>query len=611
MNRCPFIILTGLTACLIWGTMEPAFAQAQDRETILNTLRKEHPRLIALEDDIKRVKTFIQNDETAKTIYERVKKEAVRILTQPTVEYKIVGPRLLSQSRRCLSRLYTLAAMYRLDGDEKYRRRAVKELSAAAAFPDWNPSHFLDTAEMTHAFAIGYDWLYNDLSADEKTMIREAIIEKGLKAALPAYEGKLWWARVTHNWNQVCNGGIGIGALAVADEAPKLASTILNGALQSIPKAIHEYAPDGGWNEGPGYWHYATRYTVYFMAALQSALGTDFGLSDRKGFDRAGIFRVHFTGPIDETFNYADAGSRAGAAHEMFWLARRFNLPVLAWHQRQRLQRAGALDLLWYTPEGADPGSSGIPLDAWYKGIDVVFLRSAWNDPNAIFIGFKGGDNKANHSHLDLGSFVLDAEGTRWAVDLGSDNYNLPGYFGNKRWTYYRLRTESHNTLVINGENQDPKAEAPITQFTSKPERSSAVTDLSKAYAKSAQRVQRGIALTGRQHVLIQDEIEADAPVDIEWGMLTPAQIDLQGKTAILKKNGKRLRMEILQPQDAQFEILSANPPKPQRQQPDIHKLAIGLKQSKKVTISILITPGKADTEFPFCKVSRIPLGEW
>ena len=28
----------------------------------------------------------------------------------------------------------------------------------AARFEDWNPSHFLDVAEMTFALAIGYDW---------------------------------------------------------------------------------------------------------------------------------------------------------------------------------------------------------------------------------------------------------------------------------------------------------------------------------------------------------------------------------------------------------------------------------------------------------------------
>src|SRR6185436_3671178 len=105
----------------------------------------------------------------------------------------------------------------------------------------------------------------------------------------------------------------------------------------------------------------------------------------------------------------------------------------------------------------------------------------------SIFAAFKAGDNQANHSHLDLGSFVLDALGVRWAVDLGADNYNLPGYFGEQRWNYYRLRAEGQNTLVINpgaGPDQDSSAASRIVRFEMSDERSFAIADLTPAYKK-------------------------------------------------------------------------------------------------------------------------------
>ena len=94
---------------------------------------------------------------------------------------------------------------------------------------------------------------------------------------------KAWWTQSEYNWNQVCNGGLAIGALAIADEAPQIASEVVAQAVASTPIALASYAPDGGWAEGPGYWIYATRYTVALLAALESALGTDFGLSDSPG----------------------------------------------------------------------------------------------------------------------------------------------------------------------------------------------------------------------------------------------------------------------------------------------------------------------------------------
>jgi len=47
---------------------------------------------------------------------------------------------------------------------------------AISQFSDWNPSHFLDVAEMTMAMAIGYDWLYNNMSRESRTIIKDAII---------------------------------------------------------------------------------------------------------------------------------------------------------------------------------------------------------------------------------------------------------------------------------------------------------------------------------------------------------------------------------------------------------------------------------------------------
>lgn len=599
------IFLGYFLACAAGGLYD-----VPNEKTVLNTLRKEHPRLILLQEDIPRIKDLIHENAAAREIYTRLKEEADQILTQPTVEYKIIGPRLLSQSRRCLDRVYKLGLLYRLEGDRKYLKRALEELDAAAAFPDWNPSHFLDTAELAHAFAIAYDWLYHDITPEQRNKIRSALVEKGLKAYLKGFEEDRWWTRATHNWNQVCHGGIGIGALAVADELPDMAATVLSKALQQIPLALKGYAPDGGWNEGPGYWHYATRYTVYFFASLNTALGTDFGLSDYEGLDKAGLFRIHFQGPTGKSFNYADAHSAFRGTHEMYWLAQRYNQPVYAWHQWQDWKNPHALDLIWYSAKSEDPQAGGVPLNAFYRGIDVVFFRTAWNDPNAIFVGFKGGDNKANHSHLDLGGFVLDADGLRWAVDLGGDNYNLPNYFGKLRWTYYRLINKSHNTLVIDNENQDPQAAAPIIQFHSSPRRAFAIADLTQAY--SLERVHRGIAMIDGKHILVQDEIEANTPVEILWGMLTPASIKIENRTVTLEQKEKRLQVRILSPSGARFDVVSANPPKPQRQQPHIQKLVVRLPQKEKtVRLAVLLTPYANADRPPLFYEKLKPLSQW
>jgi hypothetical protein len=577
-------------------------------------LKPEHPRLLITENDITKTREYLKNDTLAKQYLDLVMAAGEKMLTQPPVKHELIGPRLLDKSRTCLSRVYTLATLYRLDNNPKWLDRAKLELMTVCAFPDWNPSHFLDVAEMTHAVAIGYDWLYPALTPDERKTIKTAIAEKGLRRGEEAYKGTeqwKWWTTVHHNWNQVCNGGMILGSLAVADEEPELSRFILTSALKSLPLALASFAPDGGWNEGPGYWDYTLQYTVALLAGLNSALGTDFNLSREAGFDRTGTFRVYFVGPTGRTFNYADAGEgKAGDAPVMFWLSRHFQQPLYTWEATRSAGSGGsALDLLWYQPSNQTPVSAKVPLDNFFRGVDVAFLRSAWDDPNALWVGFKGGDNKANHSHLDLGSFVFDALGERWVSEIGSDNYNLPGYFGKQRWTYYRLKTEGQNTVVLNGENQDPKAVAPLKAFSSKPETAYAVADLTAGYAPvSASKVLRGMALVNnRKALLVQDEVSTASPTDYRWQIHTRAEIAISGSEATLTLNGKTLSARILSPAGATFAVESAAPPpinggEGPQQNPNtgFRKLAVHLPEKiKDVRVAVLLAPAGVASQTP------------
>jgi hypothetical protein len=428
------------------------------------------------------------------------------------------------------------------------------------------------------------------------------MVTKGLQPALSVYREKRWWSTARHNWNQVCNGGIGMAALALLDELPDLCGEILNHALQSLQIPMREFAPDGAWGEGPGYWNYATSYNCVFLAALETAVGTDLGLSQMDGFAETGLFPIYITGPTGRTFNFADGGDGTLRAPQMFWLARKFNRPVYAWYARSTAS-PHPLDLLWFDKQGNDAQAEGLPLDKYFRRVEVVTMRTAWNDRNALFVGFKAGDNKFNHSHLDIGTFVLDAMGHRWALDLGADNYNLPGFFGAQRWTYYRLRAEGHNTLVINPSqepDQDPRAEAKIVRFVSQPDRAFAIADLTSAYAKhGAEKVMRGILLDRqRREVIVQDEVTLKQAGDVWWFLHTPAQVQLSedGKTATLTQGTATLQAVLLSPKDARFAVMDAKPlptsPNPLGQNPNngIRKLAVHLSQTASMQLIVLLS---------------------
>jgi len=572
---------------------------------ILSALRPGHPRLIATADSFEELKRDVKADQTLARWHEALRKDGEAILRARPSQYEIPdGLRLLATSRRVLDRVTTLALLHRSDGDRRYVERAWGELEAAAKFPDWNPRHFLDTAEMTAAFGIGYDWLYDQWTADQRQVLRTAMVDLGLQPGLKVYQrSKGGWHTSQHNWNQVCNGGMTIGSLAVADELPELAGEILQHAIRSVPRAMKNFAPDGAWGEGPGYWSYATQYNVAMLAALESALGTDYGLSAIPGFAEAGTFPLYLTGPLDRTFDFADAHASTPRPPQLFWFARKFNRPEYAAFQIAHAEPS-ALDLVYYDPRGHRSDPATLPLGKHFRDAEVGIFRSAWNDRHALWVAFKAGSNAVNHSHLDLGTFVLEALGQRWFVDLGADNYNLPGYFGRQRWDYYRLRAEGHNTLLINpgkGPDQDPRAATKIVRFEAPGEggSASAVLDLTPAYAAHATKVQRTISLHDRRWVTIRDEIQTPAPAEI-WSLLhTPADIALSddARTATLRSGSQSLLVELASPADAKLQVLPAAPlptsPQPERQGSNnrIRKLAVHLAGVSQTTIELRLKP--------------------
>jgi hypothetical protein len=579
-NRLRQLFMVMLVLCV------PASFSSGADDPLAN-LRKNHPRLMVLNDQIQTDRGFINTDPMAGALFRQLKAQADKMIGEPPVQHVLVGPRLLDKSRKALTMICTTAGMYRLTGDVKYAERARKELLDVAAFADWNPSHFLDVAEMTNACGIGYDWIYDRLSEDDRKTIRRAIVEKGFKPALEAYQKKAFWTKSDMNWSQVCAGGLTVGALAIADEEPDLARHIVDLAHGTIIMPMKEFAPDGGWDEGPGYWNYATSYNVYYLSAIESALGTDFGLEKMPGFSNTGSFHIQLTGPGKKLFNFADAGDGYQTAPQMFWLAKHFNRPTYAaWERANSAGKMSIFHLLWFDPDGTLDAADDMPLDTEFKRVNVGVFRGTFADPDAWYVAFKGGDNAANHSHLDLGSFVLDALGQRWGMDLGPDDYNLPEYFGKLRYTYFRLMTKAHNTITLDGANQNQKAKAQIIWFDSKPDHASAVIDLTAAYP-NAMSVQRGISMIDRKRVLVQDEVKLmqDEPRPYEWHFHTQAKVEINGKKATLTLHGKQLLATLLSPEDGKFESIDCDAPTPQKQNTGIIDLMVRCTGGQTVTV--------------------------
>ncbi|MHC4748863.1 MAG: hypothetical protein ACYTFW_03220, partial [Planctomycetota bacterium] len=165
---------------------------------------------------------------------------------------------------------------------------------------------------------------------------------------------------------------------------------IIAAAVQSLPRAIKSYGPDGAWGEGPGYWSYATHYTAYGLAALQSALDKDFGLLQIKGLAEAGNFPIYTTGPTGLYLNLADCGEKSSRRPMpcMFWLSRAFDNLLYAESEHAQIAKRNVSPqhIVWYVPAPEKKPESK-DLDRYFRGpVEVAVFRSACRSITVIWI---------------------------------------------------------------------------------------------------------------------------------------------------------------------------------------------------------------------------------
>ncbi|WP_276482790.1 heparinase II/III domain-containing protein [Paraflavitalea pollutisoli] len=571
-------LLPGLLSLALLVTV-PAFAQT-DHIRDFQSLPA-HPRLLLYKGEEEGIKKIVAGDKTWSQLHQALLKAADEIIPLPPLERIQIGRRLLDKSREAIRRLFYLSYAYRLTGNQAYATRAEKEMLTIAGFSDWNPSHFLDVAEMSMAMAIGYDWLYDQLPDASRATIREAILKKGIEPSLDNKYNS--WLRVENNWNQVCNAGMTYGAIAIFEDQPVLSRQIINRAIESIAKPMADYAPDGAYPEGYGYWGYGTSFNVLFNSAIEKLFNTSFGLSDKPGFLSTAGYLENMTGPSGRPFNYSDAGNGGGLQPAMFWFANKRKDPSLLWVEKKRLQttppashtRDRILPAIMIWGAGTHIDKAPAPDKTMWVGhgkVPVALMRTSWTDSNAIYVAMKGGSASVNHAHMDIGSFVMEADGVRWAMDFGMQDYeSLESkgiqLFGRtqdaQRWTVFRLTNLVHNTLAVNNQHQRLSGTAPITAASSSPAFMQATTDLSTVYAGQLAGAQRGIAIVDKAYVLVQDEvITTNEAATIRFTLLTPASVQITGSnTALLTKDGKQLQLEVNAPGKVTMKTWSTDPP--------------------------------------------------
>jgi len=578
------LILTLLCLTILF----PSFAQEKEIPMLDNpmsvqylkkNLRKSQPRLVFNSGIEKNLKKKMKTDPVLQNMYKAIQLDAESVFEKPLLTRNVVGRRLLGTSREMLWRINSLGFVYLMEKDKKVLQRINDEVVAVCNFKDWNPSHFLDVAEMSLAVALALDWTAGALPKSTQELAKKALIEKGIKPSWPESGRNPGWAYGHNNWNQVCNGGMIAASIAVAEIDPELAAKTIHRSLDGIPQALSQYAPDGVYPEGSTYWGYGTSYSVVTAAMLESAFGHDFGHWEYPAFAESAVFRALMNAPSGWYYNFADCGEKrsengdivlawfaAKSGNKTFFEKDRFLRPA---QDMGKLSRLAGASMAWLS-QFEEKAAEKVPT-AW-KGESsnsIVVFKGDDNDPHTYYFGGKGGRATTSHGNMDAGSFIFELNGVRWVIDPGNQSYHALEKTGFnlwsscqdcERWTLLTKNNYGHSTITVNNELFINNATAKLVDFNGgdTPEAS---FDLTPIYGENMRSVMRTFRKDSPVSIVIEDDVETSDKTElVTWQLMTTADVKLVDGGAILIQDGKELQVENLSHPDLDISIVSLYP---------------------------------------------------
>ena len=482
-----------------------------------------HPRIIMSEDDVTAIKAKLAagSDANLKKLHECIMAYADKALTAKDLVYEVTGKRLLSVSTEAANRIISCSYAYRLTGEDKYLEKAEKDMQTVCAFKDWNSAtHFLDGAEMAHGVGIGYDWLYGRLSDATKKNAEKAIRDYAFYCAL-----------------------------------------------------------NGKWNLN----FYTSATNCIMLAAMESCTGTDNGLSAVDGFKKTGKWILFMEGMNKMAFNYCDCAPSSIAFPPLWYLAHKFNDQSLLYGELMKLNdgRYTSYDSPKYFPMAIvyaskfDLNSIAPPEEkVWSgKGINpVVLVHGDWTFTDTDkFLGIKAGRANYSHGHMDVGSFVYDAWGTRWSADLGLQSYgtveniNLPGYTGGFgsydqgafRWAVFRYNNYNHSTITVNDALHRAGGRAEISSVINTSASKGATIDMTDILSSECESATRTVTLENDTDLVVKDIVKAkyNKAADVRWTMVTRAIPTVEGNRIVLQGASKKLYLKVTSQNNAKVTL--------------------------------------------------------
>lgn len=593
-----------------------------------------HPRVYINKDRFDELRSYYKTDATFRKWADKIISDADEYVKPETPfidwSYQDQYRTLNTMAWPYFDRFFALGFAYQITGEEKYSERAFKEFEMLATFPDINLSHIIDTGTFNDAVAVGYDWMYDAYTPEQRGFIKDLIIEKCIRPVAEGFYGLDsawspatlgWFAfKTTQNYNSWVVGGLFNSTTAVFESDTEYLSDVLEKCSRSIEYTLKGFAPDGGWLESTDYWSHTVKYLISFAATAQTCFGTDFKVLDYQGISETPDWVTSLFG-AQGVNNYGDTPQGHYSFPEYSFFAYHNGNKALASLRKYDIENRNdtleIYDLIYFVPGVGDEEYNALPKAVATRGVETCGIRTDLVDEDAFFFSAHGGANTGYHMHYDTGAFIFDLNGVRWACDLGKENYNI----GLSDDQIYRKRSEGHNTVTINtGDKTEPmlaNGYAPIKDWEYN-DRSAYITyDMSEVYAQTQKYTRGFYAGDDFRSLTIRDEITPAEKAEFVWTMNTMANVMINGNEAILSQDGQTLVMKVdCDAKDWEFKTMECQPLNPlsvgtvaQNPNEEYTKIAIVVKSGESFNITVRMA--SPEDKAGVAPVDTRPISQW
>lgn len=514
------------------------------------------PTILLTPERVSQMKSMYNSDDEYRNLIAFLD----RSLNARSLQSDLQGKAPLAQARRVQWGVLMGSVVWKVTDNRTAGDKALEALRAGANLPAFKDVDYAATSELMAGLAIGYSMFYDRLSDSERRDILAKLSERGFRWARKQKTNRAYWTTINENGPTVAYASL-LLASVVAPSTDRDARDQRSLFSAQAPLLRTAYGHTGGSAEGVMYWNYVA-YSVLLAETAARDAGQPVSSSDSILARMSPSFPTYVYGPTGMAFNYGDAPENplpapisfiSSQPGDHYWYRKYVNdsLRVKSrgwfWEEYRYLALAA---ILW-DRQGSASDLARMPLDKLFTADDVVgTMRQSFTDPNSAFIAYRGGSSAGVHSQLDQGSFVYEADGVRWIVDLGQEMARDDYYDKTKggRWNWLRASSEGHSLLLANGGSR-PGREAPSMEFSGSGNSPYGMLDLGSAYGMGD--YNRVFQLIDRREAQIKDQIGDGLRGGGRWQAITKADVSVSGSTATLRQSGKSARFTVVEPSGA------------------------------------------------------------